>query len=150
MSAFFLQLEDEGNLDVLNDLHIFSLHYVYIPRIENSLRELVRQMNSRPVSTERNLSPLQMWEKGMLQNLHSGHTALSEAEIDHFGVDPNGVQTVEDEDYQVDISPPLISLSDEQLAQLPDPLSDDENGGKDLFLQCIDIINMLLTSTEVS
>ena len=146
----FLQLEDEGNLDVLNDLHIFSLHYVCIPRIENSLRELARQMNNRPVSTERNLSPLQMWEKGMLENLHSGHTALSEADIDHFGVDPNGVQTVEDEDYQVDISPPLISLPDEQIAQLPDPLSDDGNGGKDLFLQCIDIINMLLTSSEVS
>lgn len=26
----FLELEDEGNLDVLNDLHIFSLHHVYI------------------------------------------------------------------------------------------------------------------------
>ena len=86
----------------------------------------------------------------MLENLHSGHIALSEAEIDHFGVDPNSVQTVEGEDYQVDISPPLFSLSDEQLAQLPDPLSDDENGGKDLFLQCIDIINMFLTSCEVS
>ena len=63
---------------------------------------------------------------------------------------PNGVQTVEDGDYQEDISPPLISLSDEQLAQLPDPLSDDGNGGKDLFLHCIDIINMFLTSREVS
>jgi len=148
--CIFLQLEDEGNLDFLNDLHIFSLHHVYIPRIENSLEELVRQMNNRPVSTERNLSPLQMWEKGMLENLHSGHTALSESEIDHFGVDPNGVQVVEDEDYQVDIPPPLISLSAGQLAQLPDPLSDDGNGGKDLFLQNIDIINMFLTSSEVS
>ncbi|PFX29453.1 hypothetical protein AWC38_SpisGene5755 [Stylophora pistillata] len=148
--AGIIQLEDEGNLDVLNDLHIFSLHHVYIPKIESSLEELVRQMNNWPLSTERNLSPLQMWEKGMLENLHSGHIALSEAEIDHFGVDPNSVQTVEGEDYQVDISPPLFSLSDEQLAQLPDPLSDDENGGKDLFLQCIDIINMFLTSSEVS
>jgi len=146
----FLQLEDQGNLDVLNDLHIFSLHHVYIPRIENCLEVFVRQMNNRPVSTERNLSPLQMWEKGMLENLHSGHTALSEAEIDHFGVDPNGVQAVEDKNYQVEIPPPLISLSDEQLVQLPDPLSDDGNGGKDLFLQCIDIINMFLTSSEVS
>ena len=86
----------------------------------------------------------------MLENLHSGHTVLSEAEIDHFGVEPNGVQAVEDADYQVDILPPLIRLSDEQLAQLPDPLSDDGNDGKDLFLQCIDIINMFVTSSEVS
>ena len=144
-ARIFGQLEDEGKLDVLDDLHIFSLHRVYIPRIQNSLDELVRQMNNRPVSTERNQSPHQMWERGMLQNLHFGHTALCETEIEHFGVDPNGVLAVEDEDYQVEISSPLISLSDEQLSQLPDPLSDDRNGGKDLYLQCIEMINMFLT-----
>ena len=79
------------------------------------------------MSTKRNQSPHQMWERGMLQNLNSGHTALSETEIEHCGVDPNGVLAVGDEDYQVEISPPFISLSDEQLSQLPDPLSD---GGK--------------------
>ncbi|CAH3173071.1 unnamed protein product [Porites lobata] len=84
-SRVFQQLEDEGNLDVLNDVHIFSLHHIYIPRIQNSLEELVSQMNNRPVSTERNHSPLQMWERGMLENLHSGHTALSETEIEHLG-----------------------------------------------------------------
>ncbi|CAH3173671.1 unnamed protein product [Porites lobata] len=64
-SRVFQPLEDEGNLDVLNDVHIFSLHHIYIPRIQNSLEELVSQMNNRPVSTERNHSPLQMWERGM-------------------------------------------------------------------------------------
>ena len=113
-SRVFQQLEDEGNLDVLNDVHIFSLHHIYIPRIQNSLEELVSQMNNRPVSTERNRSPLQMWESGVLENLHSGHTALSEAEIEHLGVDPDGVFSVEVEDYQVGIDPPLVSLSEEQ------------------------------------
>ena len=80
-ARIFLQLEDEGNLDVLNDVHIFSLHHVYIPTIENALEELVGQMNNRPVSMERNLSPLQMWEKGMLENLLSGHTALRELKL---------------------------------------------------------------------
>ncbi|KAJ7392740.1 hypothetical protein OS493_010395 [Desmophyllum pertusum] len=44
-ARIFGQLEDEGNLDVLDDLHIFSLHHVYIPRIQNSLEEL------KPVTT---------------------------------------------------------------------------------------------------
>ena len=35
----------------------------------------------------------------MLENLHSGHTALSEAEIEHLGVDPDDVLSVEVEDY---------------------------------------------------
>ena len=146
-SRIFGELEDEGNLDVLNDVHIFSLHHVYIPRIQNSLEELVRQMNNRPVSTERNQSPLQMWERGMLENLHSGHTALSETEIEHFGVDPNGVLAVEDEDYQVDVSQPLINLSDGQILQLPDPLSNDGNSGKHIYLQSVEIINRSLISS---
>ena len=48
-SRVFQQLEDECNLDVLTDVHIFN---TYIPRIQNSLEELVSQMNNQPVSTE--------------------------------------------------------------------------------------------------
>ncbi|CAH3173066.1 unnamed protein product [Porites lobata] len=146
-SRVFQQLEDEGNLDVLNDVHIFSLHHIYIPRIQNSLEELVSQMNNRPVSTERNHSPLQMWERGMLENLHSGHTALSETEIEHLGVDPDGVLSVEVEDYQVEIDPPLVSLSEEQKGELPDPLTNDGNSGKDIYLQCIEVVNGFLCSS---
>ena len=146
-SRVFQQLEDEGNLNVLNDVHIFSLHHIYIPRIQNSLEELVSQMNNRPVSTERNHSPLQMWERGMLENLHSGHTALSEAEIEHLGVDRDGVLSVEVEDYQVEIDPPLVSLSEEQKGELPDPLTNDGNSGKDIYLQCIEVVNGFLCSS---
>ena len=83
----------------------------------------------------------------MLENLHSGHTALSETEIEHFGVDPNGVLAVEDEDYQLDVSQPLINLSDGQISQLPDPLSNDGNSGKHIYLQCVEIINRSLISS---
>ena len=107
-------------------------------------------MNNRPVSTERNQSPLQMWERGMLENLHWVHTALSETEIEHFGVDPNGVQVVEDEDYQVDVSQPLIIQSDGQISQLPVPLSNDGNSGKDIYLQCVETINRFLISSQDS
>ena len=62
------------------------------------MKELNNQMNNRPVSTEHNETSLQMWSKGMLENFFSGHTALSEAEIDDFGVDPNGLLTIEEDD----------------------------------------------------
>ena len=146
-SRVFQQLEDEGNQDDLNDVHIFSLHHIYIPRIQNSLEELVSQMNNRPVSTERNHSPLQMWERGMLENLHSGHTALSEAEIEHLGVDPDGVLSVEVEDYQVEIDPPLVSLSEEQKGELSDPLTNDGNSGKFIYLRCIEVVHGFLCSS---
>lgn len=52
-----------------------------------SLEEFIQQMNNQPVSTENNQSPLQMWERGMLENMHSGHIAPSPKEIDDLGVD---------------------------------------------------------------
>ena len=134
-SCIFEQLEDEGKLDV------------YILGIENTLEELVRQMNNRPVSIERNQSPLQMREMGMLENLHSGHTALSEVEVEHFGPDQNGALAVDDQDYEINFSPPVISLSDEQIIQLPNPLLNYRNNGKNLYLACVEVINMFLTSS---
>ena len=144
-ARIFEELERDGLLDVLDDIHLFSLHHVYIPRIiENSLKELVAQLNNRPVSTERNQSPLQMWHTGMLGNIHSDHTALQAEDIENFGVDPDGVLSIEDEDYQVVVTPPILDLTDEELAMLPNPLSNDNNIGKYLYKQCIETLNNMV------
>lgn len=50
-------MEDEGILDVLNDVHLYSLHHVFIPRINKSLQEFVQQMNNHPVSSEKKQVP---------------------------------------------------------------------------------------------
>ena len=47
----------------------------------------------------------------MLDNMHSGNTTLSPAEIDEFGVDPEGLFSVEDKDYQVNVSPLSVEVS---------------------------------------
>ena len=139
-SQIFDELECEG-LDVLNDVHIYSLHHVYIPRINRSLQEFIQQMNNRPVSSERNQSPLQMWQSGMLQQINSDDIILSTADVDDYGIDPNSVSSVEEEDYQVVVEPPLIGhLEDIITIQLPDPLENDNNKGKTLVHQCIEII----------
>ena len=144
-ARIFEAIEDEGILDILDNVHLYSLHYVFIPRINRSLNEFIQQMNNHPVSSENNQSPLQMWEKGMLDNMHSGNTALSPAEIDDFGVDPEGLLSVDEEDYQVNFSPPSIEVSDDHLTQMPSPLQNDENSGVNIFKQCVELLNSFLT-----
>ena len=73
-AKIFDGMERDGLLDPLNDTHLFALHYVYIPRINRALTEFVSQWNNHPISTENNLSPLQMYAQGTLQNMHIGHT----------------------------------------------------------------------------
>ena len=44
-------------------------------------------MNLRSVSTEHNMSLLQLWTSGMLQNINSQHTVLTVCEMEQYGVD---------------------------------------------------------------
>ena len=144
-ARIFEAMEDEGILEILDSVHLYSLHYVFIPRINRSLDDFIQKKNNHPVSSEKNQSPLQMWEKDMLDNMHSGYTALSPAEIDDFGVDPEGLSPVDEEDYQVNVSPPSIEVSDNHLTQMPCPLQGDENSGVNIFKQCVELLNLFLS-----
>ncbi|XP_028393179.1 uncharacterized protein LOC114517591 [Dendronephthya gigantea] len=99
----FNDLEEMGILDPMNEVNLFALHHVYLPRIRRSLMEFIQQWNNHSVSTERNLTPLQLYTAGMLNNMYSGHTATEEMfrpeELVFYGIDGDGAVPLEDEDY---------------------------------------------------
>jgi hypothetical protein len=47
----FHSLEESGHLNVGNELHMFVLHYVFIPRINYALQEFAGFFNRRPMRT---------------------------------------------------------------------------------------------------
>ena len=51
-------------LDIDNKLHLFALHYIFLPRINNSRQQFISMWNNHPLGTERNLSPTQLWITG--------------------------------------------------------------------------------------
>ena len=53
----FYHLESIGLLDPNNDLDLFYLHYVFIPRIDACLKEWKNAWVKHPLRTEGNLSP---------------------------------------------------------------------------------------------
>ena len=74
----FYSMEDTGILDIENEVHLFSLHYVYQPRIDQSLSDFADTWNHHPLTSVNCRSPLQLWFRGMLQNINSGFTATEE------------------------------------------------------------------------
>ena len=66
---------------------------------------------------------------------------MKPSEIDDFGIDPEGLLPVGEEDYQVNIEPQSISLNEQQIGKLPDPLQVDDNFGIDYFLSCVEAVN---------
>ena len=63
----FRHLEEEGKLNTLNEVDMFCLHYVFLPRINEALNSFVDSWNNHPISTERNLTPNQLFVEGALQ-----------------------------------------------------------------------------------
>ena len=57
----FYTMENSGLLDVSNEAHIFALHYVFLPRINQSLNAFCEAYNASPLSTERGNTPTQLW-----------------------------------------------------------------------------------------
>ena len=64
----FESMEESGLLDVTNPLHLFVLHYVYLPRINAAIDSFVEAWNKHPKRTERNWSPEQIWSNGMIDS----------------------------------------------------------------------------------
>ena len=70
----FLVLERSGALDVSNELHLACLHYVFLPRINQHLKKLCEGWNNHPLSTEKIMSPNQLWIHGLHRIVGSGST----------------------------------------------------------------------------
>ncbi|KAK7157551.1 hypothetical protein R3I93_008903 [Phoxinus phoxinus] len=79
-------LESEGIVDVDNEMHMWALHLVYIPRINNDLTNFSRQWNNHGLRTERHQSPLQIFVRGCLAQQGQPSTAVREI----FAARPSG------------------------------------------------------------
>ena len=64
----FRYLEDQGLLQIDNEIHLYCLHYVFLPRINQHLVDFHSGWDCHPLSTERNRSPNQLWIEGLLRS----------------------------------------------------------------------------------
>ena len=52
--SIFYSMDENDLLDSLNDLHLYVLHLIFLPSINNGLRELLEDWNNHPLSSEHN------------------------------------------------------------------------------------------------
>ncbi len=57
----FYYLESIGRLNPVCETDLFSLHYVYIPRINRALREFETGWNHHPLSSQQGRTPMQLF-----------------------------------------------------------------------------------------
>ena len=64
-STTFRSLETENMLDPLNDVDMYCLHKIFIPRINRCLSEFKESWNHHSLSSEGNKTPYQLYYEGM-------------------------------------------------------------------------------------
>ena len=74
----FWYLERNGLFNRLSDIHLWSLHVVYLPLINKALQDLISSWNHHPVTTECNYSPRQLWIDGMLRMRNRIYSAVQD------------------------------------------------------------------------
>lgn len=145
----FYLMERSGLLDPVNEIHLFSLHFVYLPEINRSLQEFVNQWNHHGISTERGLSPLQLWTQGILRadRFSPLDIVLSDDELFYYGVD--GEQDLDTgEEEAVVVPETVLSLSDQQINHLHSlfPTSLDRMDNIEKYAQVVDTVQGMLST----
>ena len=121
-------------LDPLDEVELWCLHRVYIPRINHSLEELRQQMNNHPVQTEHNMSPNQLFISGILTSESRTRSILKDViDPSQFGIEEDGIPPVVNDGGAVVCNPPTIPYSlntsqESQLVQLLEQSTTDDFG----------------------
>lgn len=139
-SAYYKDLfnfmQDEGILDCNDERDLYAMHYVFLPAIQASLDEFVRQWNNHGLRTVNSMSPLALW----YSEIERGVDDFDIGDITLYGIDPDGPVVNDIETGNMVIVPEsTITLTDLQLSDvisiLPNPLADDGNHKINHFLR---------------
>ena len=70
----FYSMEEEGLLDPFDEVDLFALHFVFLPRVNKQLESFKAAYCRHRLRTEHSHTPMQLWTRGMLAT--SDSTAL--------------------------------------------------------------------------
>ena len=144
----FNMMERCGLLDPLNEVHVFSLQLVFLKMINESLEEFINQWNHHRISTERGLSPVQLWTEGILRYASERDSSLdailTDEEVDSYEVDQEDYNPVEQ--GGVVVPETSLSLSEEQLHYLRTLASVNNSRSNKIhtYVNIVDTINAMV------
>lgn len=132
-------MEDNKLLDPLDEIHLFCLHFVFLPRINASLSEFKQQWNYHGLRTARHQAPLAIWQTNVIPLTNDSPLVnFNEYGIDYGGPVPDVVTN-----NNVVVPNSSVELTEDQymyLSSRVDPISDDGNHGINNYLYALEIV----------
>ena len=138
-SPVFYELEANNYLDPLNEVDLYLLHYVYMPRINKCLTDFKTSWNHHSLSSEGNFSPYQLFYEG---STHSGDydldVSLSSASVSMLTA---ATEAVEVSRMAFTPCPAMMNL-----LSTVNPMQQCQDHGKMLYIQCVQLSGQHLQS----
>ena len=153
----FYYLEANNELKPTNEIEMFALQYVFLPRINRALDIFTVQWNNHPMRTEGNRSPLQIWTAGFYEFAESTYQAVRDVldvhqvNFNEYGVDDDGPTPDVQTNNNVIVPRSLIDLSPNEfdfLRDQVDPLLEDGNYGIYSYKETVNIIQNFESDTN--
>ena len=135
--SVFNELENQSILNPLNEMDMFCLHYIFLPRINASLHSFQLAWNNHPLSTENNRSPIQIYT---CDSIGTSLFQESDNSIQHQAIPDDDISTVS----VPEIISPLSRSAMGYLSTMVDPLQNSTNHGMDIYVNCIHVVHQLL------
>ncbi|XP_029978761.1 uncharacterized protein LOC115411007 [Sphaeramia orbicularis] len=138
----FSFMEEHGLLDSLNELHLFCLHYIYLPRIEQAVTEFMNQWNNHGLSTQGGQTPLQLWHTGVINNIGIHPAVNGIFDVDnYYGIDEEGPLPELQTNNNVIIPDIDVAINETTMNSIRvNPLENDGNHGINLFSSLINFL----------
>ena len=139
----FYFMENNSILNPVDEEHLFSLQYIFLPRINRALEEFVSTWNHHGIRTEGGKNPHQIFTEGALRLHHSREIDFFEAPNPSTAADQESSDVEEADSLDTSsIVVPATSgrLSPAEIAELKstvNPLAQSEDYGMDLYLQTL-------------
>ena len=146
----FCYLEDTGLLMLNNATHLFCLHFVFTPRINQHLEMFRSGYDNHPLSSESNMTPIQLWMHGLAT--YEGEWDPSEEGLASFGVDYDGPLPSHEYDGDTwneisvqipEIPCPLDDAAFNRMKAAVNPLEDSLSYGIDIYTRSLEIVDNL-------
>lgn len=151
--SVFNELENQNILDPLNDMDIFCLHYIFLPRINASLNSFQLAWNNHPLSTENSRSPIQIYTCDSIgTSLFQESNNPTDLRLQHEQAHTS-VTVPADEIDTVNVPEMISPLSRSAMGYLStmvNPLQNSTNHGMDLYITCIHTVYELLQNDMYS
>ena len=150
----FQAMEERGILDRNNNVHMISLHSVFLPRLNRTLESFTSAWNNHAIRTEHNWTPNQLWVNGNIdrrntflstvQDIIANDNSATVDDLEWYGYDPNAPFPEDNELSQVVVDDvDGIDNGILNVIRTINPLQESNSMGVDIFLDCVRQIDLI-------